>query len=326
MTKFKSAFYLLHRLGQVPLSYPSSQLSSLDIMNTRQPSTPKGVDPPRIPFASAEALLWGPELKKQHAYLLTEMRALQKQHEGYNTRIQMTEAVGDVTEAVVAQIHHLEQKIAVIEAEDEDRAFEKWAAGELARLGIFVDANKNIRQKQIKLETEVLKVTEDMDGLKGVSTGLEDLLRRIDVLERRREEDTQRIQRLEDEVVRLEENEAGKQAEMENNVQARSDTRLEPSRVRVMAPSPSLIGNFSIPRSMQSMSTPDLSSPRLTSDYSNSYCKPSRRISASPQTLAVDTSDSTTEPDDELVPLPKPNTGFTRKELQVPQSPAMETK
>jgi len=297
-------------------------------MNTRRPSTPKGAgaDPPRIPFASAEALLWGPELKKQHAYLLTEIHALQKQHEGYNTRIQMAEAIADAIEAATAQIRHLEQKIAVIEAEDENKAFEKWAAGELARLGTFVDANKNIRQKQIELETEVLRVTEDMDGLKGIPTGFRDLLRRLDVLERRRDEDTQRIQRLEGDIVRLEVKEAEKEVEMENNVQAQSDTRLEPSRVKVMGPSPSLIGDFSIPRPMQSMSRLDLSSPRLIGDYSNSYCKPTRKTSASPQTLAVDTSDSTTEPDDELMPLPKRDSGFTRKEVQVPQGPAIQTK
>ncbi|KAA8617156.1 hypothetical protein PtrSN002B_008415 [Pyrenophora tritici-repentis] len=103
-------------------------------MTTRRPSTPKDAGPPRMPFASAEALIWGPELKKQHAYLLTEMRALQKQHEGYNARIQTTEAVAGAAEAATARIRHLEQKLVAIETEGDDKAFEKWAAEELARV------------------------------------------------------------------------------------------------------------------------------------------------------------------------------------------------
>ncbi|KAG9382137.1 hypothetical protein A1F94_007791 [Pyrenophora tritici-repentis] len=171
-------------------------------MTTRRPSTPKDAGPPRMPFASAEALIWGPELKKQHAYLLTEMRALQKQHEGYNARIQTTEAVAGAAEAATARIRHLEQKLVAIETEGDDKAFEKWAAEELARVSTFVDVNKNVRQKMIELDTVVSRVTEDVDGIKGVEAGFEGVMRRLEFLEHRRMEDAKKIQRLEGEMAR----------------------------------------------------------------------------------------------------------------------------
>ncbi|RMZ66597.1 5-azacytidine resistance azr1 [Pyrenophora seminiperda CCB06] len=268
-------------------------------MNTRRPSTPKDAGSPRMSFASAEALLWGPEMKKQHAYLLTEMRTLQKQYESYDTRIQATETIADAAEAATTKLRHLEQKVAAMEAEDEDKAFEKWASGELARLNVFVDANKSVRQKQVELCTEVLRVTEDIDMLKGVPTDLKDVLRHLELLERGRREDALKIERLEREVIRL-----GNDKEVEERMgKERSGARSRQNRARLAVSPLGLVG-----------------------DYSNSYSKPGRRTATPPRTLAADTSDSTTEPDDELMRLPRPCPTFSREQVQVPQSPANQMK
>ena len=172
-------------------------------MAPRRPSTADEASPSRIPFAAAEALLWGPEMKKQHAYLLTEMRALQKQHGGYDVRIQATEAVAAASEAATARIRHLEQQIAAIEAEDDDKAFEKWASGEMTRLSIFVDTNKNVRQKQIELDTEVSHISENLGKLERIPTDLKTVLRRLDNLEHGQIDDAHRIRSLEGEIERL---------------------------------------------------------------------------------------------------------------------------
>jgi myosin heavy subunit len=173
-------------------------------MASRRPSTAStDAGPSRIPFASAEALLWGPEMKQQHAYLLTEMRALQREHQGYDARIQQTEAVAEAAEAATSRIRQLEQQLAAIEAEDDDKVWEKWASGELTQLRIFVDTNKHVRQKQIELSNEVSHIAEDLDKVKNSPADLQAVLRRLDLLETGRKEDARRIKSLEGEVTRL---------------------------------------------------------------------------------------------------------------------------
>ncbi|KAL1795142.1 hypothetical protein ACET3X_006958 [Alternaria dauci] len=171
-------------------------------MAPRRPSTAGEIDS-RMPFASAEVLLWGPEMKQQHAHLLTEMRKLQRQHEEYDARIRTTEHVAEAAEAATSRVRHLEQKLAAIEAEDDDKAFEKWAVGEMKRLGIFVDTNKHVRQKQIELDNVMSHATEDLDKLRQVPRDLQNVLLRLDVLEAGRTEDTRRIRSLEKEVTHL---------------------------------------------------------------------------------------------------------------------------
>ncbi|EDU50470.1 predicted protein [Pyrenophora tritici-repentis Pt-1C-BFP] len=280
-------------------------------MTTRRPSTPKDAGPPRMPFASAEALIWGPELKKQHAYLLTEMRALQKQHEGYNARIQTTEAVAGAAEAATARIRHLEQKLVAIETEGDDKAFEKWAAEELARVSTFVDVNKNVRQKMIELDTVVSRVTEDVDGIKGVEAGFEGVMRRLEFLEHRRMEDAKKIQRLEGEMARV-----GKKEEEQRK--SKSKERL------IFGDERRLVGDYSIPGSTQSMTRRMESNHALNDEYPNPYFNPNRRTATPPQTLDADTSDSATEPDDDLMILPKSGLQFIPEEVQVPQSPVIQ--
>jgi len=171
-------------------------------MGPRRPSSATDVDS-RMPFASAEALLWGPEMKQQHVHLLTEMRTLQQHHEEYEARIRSTEHVAEAAEAATSRVRHLEQQLAAIEAEDDDKAFEKWAAGEMTRLGIFVDTNKHVRQKQIELDSVVSHAVDDLDKLKHVPRELKGVLRRLDLLEAGRNQDARRIRGLEQEVTRL---------------------------------------------------------------------------------------------------------------------------
>ena len=171
-------------------------------MGPRRPSSATDVDS-RMPFASAGALLWGPEMKQQHAHLLTEMRTLQKHHGEYEARIRSTEHVAEAAEAATSRVRHLEQQLAAIEAEDDDKAFEKWAAGEMTRLGIFVDTNKHVRQKQIELDNVVSHAVDGLDKLKQVPRELKGVLRRLDLLEAGRNQDARRIESLEQEVTRL---------------------------------------------------------------------------------------------------------------------------
>jgi hypothetical protein len=211
------------------------QFHLLDSMNPRRPSSAStDASSSRMPFASAEALLWGPEMKQQHTYLLTEMRALERQHEAYDARIQQTEAAAEAAEAATARIRHLEQKLAAIQAVDDDKAFEKWASGEMTRLGIFVDTNKHVRQKQIELCNEVSHIAEDLDQLKNGPTDLKALLWRIDLLENGRKEDARRIKSLEGEVTRLI---TGRPGSSRSTVSSRSNPHRNNGIRRTITPS-----------------------------------------------------------------------------------------
>ncbi|EUC37434.1 hypothetical protein COCCADRAFT_33345 [Bipolaris zeicola 26-R-13] len=172
-------------------------------MTSRRPSTANDAGSSRMPFTSAEALLWGPEMKKQHAFLLTEMRTLQKQHEGYDARIRATEAVAAAAEPIAVQVRHLEQQLSAIEAGNNDKTFEKWASGEMTRLSVFVDTNKNIQQKQIELGNKVSSLSEMLEKLSRRPMELDTVLRRLELLEHNRKENADRIQSLEREIGRL---------------------------------------------------------------------------------------------------------------------------
>lgn len=174
-------------------------------------------------------------MKKQHAYLLTEMRALQKRHEEHNARIRTTETVTEAAEAATARIRDLEQQFAAIEAKLEDKVFEKWASGKITRLGVFVDTNKDVRQKQSEFATKVSHVSEKLDRCLRDNVGIEDVLRRLDVLEHGRREDAERIQGLEREVDRLRslwQRDASCPMQSRTDVQSREEVRKEliPSR------------------------------------------------------------------------------------------------
>lgn len=182
--------------------------------------------PQRLPFATAEALLWGPELRQQHEWLLKEMRALQTQHEAYDFRIQTTEAAAEAAEAATSRVRHVEQQIVAMEAVDNDRAFEKWATEEITRLRIFADRNQSIRQKQVELEKEVSDVVDGMDRMKDVSNGLRNLLQRIEVLESCRKQDAQQIKALEANIVVL-------KSAHHDPVMSKVDSRAKDAHMRI---------------------------------------------------------------------------------------------
>ncbi|KAF1942563.1 hypothetical protein EJ02DRAFT_402057 [Clathrospora elynae] len=167
------------------------------MMTPRRSSTAiTDVGPSRISFASAEALLWGPEMRNQHEWLLTKMQALQSEHEAYDARIQSTEAAAEAAEAATSRIRHIEQQLAAMEAEDQDKVFERWAAEEMTHLKIFVDRNQHVRQKQIELEKAVSHVSDDLAKIRDVPVDVKSLLCRLELLEAGRKEDTNRIKSL----------------------------------------------------------------------------------------------------------------------------------
>lgn len=139
-------------------------------------------------------------MKKQHAYLLSEMRALQKQHEEYDARIRTTEAIAEAAEAAATQIRDLEQQLVAIETKDGNKVFEKWASDEITRLGMFAVANESLGQRQIEVDAKVSHISENLDRLLRGHVDLEGVLRRLDFLENDRREDAKRIQKLEREV------------------------------------------------------------------------------------------------------------------------------
>lgn len=159
--------------------------------------TQNDAGPQRLPYAAAEALLWGPEMKKQHTWLLAEMRALQTQHKIYDTRIQNTEVAAEAAEAATSRIRHLEQQLAAIEAVDSEKVFEKWASAEINQLKVFRDDNKHVRQRQIDLEKDRADVGDEFEAIKHVPGALKSLVRRVDILEACRKEDFDRLQYLE---------------------------------------------------------------------------------------------------------------------------------
>ena len=160
--------------------------------------------PPRMPFAHAEALLWWPELRKQHAWLLGEMRTVQAEHEAYNSRIQKVEAVAEAAETAALGLRDMEQQIAALEAVDKDKTFEKWATEEMTRLKTFADTNQSVRQKQAELETSISNVADELGRLGDVAVNLKSLQQRLDVLETGRKHDADHIKDLELKIASLE--------------------------------------------------------------------------------------------------------------------------
>jgi hypothetical protein len=154
-------------------------------------------------FEAAEALLWGKETYNQHTALYGRMRELEDQHRAYGARIQATEAVAEAAEAATARIRHIEQQVAAIESDEHDRAFDKWVGAEIDNLKIFVDKNKNVRQKQIEFDKQVTDLAETLDKIRNTPKLVEDLLRRIGLLENERTEDAGQIRQLEKDVTRI---------------------------------------------------------------------------------------------------------------------------
>jgi hypothetical protein len=169
----------------------------------RRGSTQKPSESQRMPFEAAEALLWGKETHREHQFLFPRMKELEEQHQAYDARIQATEAVTEAAEAATSRIRRIEQRIAAIESDEQDRPFDKWVEREIATFKGFVEHNKTVRQKQIELETKISDLEDSVDRCKDTSKDVEILLDRISRLEAGSINDAERIKRLEKAVLNL---------------------------------------------------------------------------------------------------------------------------
>jgi hypothetical protein len=160
-------------------------------------------DQQRMPFAAAEALHWGKKTHDEHKFIHSRMYELEEHHRAYNARIEATEAVAEAAEAATARIRHIEQQVAAIESEEQDRPFDKWVQGEVQAFKMFVEKNKTVRQKQIELETKISGLEDSVDKAKDVAVDLEILMERITRLEGDRIKDANSIEKLEGEVTGL---------------------------------------------------------------------------------------------------------------------------
>ncbi|KAF1912430.1 hypothetical protein BDU57DRAFT_364252 [Ampelomyces quisqualis] len=168
------------------------------------PSSAHG-DPQRMPFDAAEALLWGKKTHNEHKFLFPRMRELEEQHRAYDTRIQATETIAEAAEAATSRIRRIEQQIAAIESDEQDRPFDKWVQEEITAVKGFMEKNKSVRQKQVELENKMAALEESVDKSREASSSrdIEILLERISRLENERIGNTNRITRLERDVIEL---------------------------------------------------------------------------------------------------------------------------
>jgi predicted RNase H-like nuclease (RuvC/YqgF family) len=160
-------------------------------------------DAQRMPMAAAEALHWGKETYNQHTRLFKRMSELEEQHRVCDTRIQATEAIAEAAEAATSRIRRIEQQVAAIESDEQDRPFEKWVEEEITSFKGFVEKNKTVRQKQIELDKQVSNLEDSFDKIKKASRDSEILLHRIGRLENDRIDDANRIRRLENDLAAL---------------------------------------------------------------------------------------------------------------------------
>ncbi|KAH7086688.1 hypothetical protein FB567DRAFT_592559 [Paraphoma chrysanthemicola] len=173
-----------------------------------QPSRPSSSQashgPQRMPIEAAEALLWGKATRDEQKRLYSRVHELMKQHQNYETRIQSTEVIAEAAEAATARIRSIEKKVEAIESDEHDRPFDKWAEAEIETFKIFVEKNKNVRQKQLELERQVSSVTDEIDKIsRDASHEVEILQARIGRLETDRMNDANTIRKLERDVANL---------------------------------------------------------------------------------------------------------------------------
>jgi chromosome segregation ATPase len=183
-----------------------------------------------MPFEAAEALLWGRETQREHQFLFPRMKELEEQHQSYDTRIQATEAVAEAAEAATSRIRRIEQQVAAIESDEQDRPFDKWVEGEITGFKGFMEQNKTVRQKQVELETKISDLEDGVDKAKDACRDVEILLNRIGRLENERANDANRIKRLEKELLNLTSTRS-KQAKETNDLQTVMARPTLPKRV-----------------------------------------------------------------------------------------------
>jgi hypothetical protein len=269
-------------------------------------------EPPRMPFEAAEALLWGRETHREHRFLFPRMKELEEQHQAYNARIQTIEVVTDAAEAATSRIRRIEQQVAAIESDEQDRPFDKWVEGEIAGFKGFMEQNKTVRQKQIELEAKISDIEDGVDKAKDVSRDVEILLNRIGRLENERFNDTTRIKRLEKELLNLASMRPN-QAEGTNHLVdmrpslASSKYAGRPLRVQAIFPKQAKETNDPITAMAQMASSKYMGRP----------------LSARGDLEASDAADETE--DEEILPVYREKQPEAEK-IQVPQSPTIVSK
>lgn len=158
---------------------------------------------PRLTMEGAEALLWHKRTHEDQAYLLGRMRELEEQHRDYDARIQATETIAEAAEAATSRVRRIEQQVAAIESDEQDRPFDKWAEGEISGFKSYIEKNKNVRQKQIELDEKFSRLEDSVDKAKDSSKDVSSLLSRIARLETDHISDANRIRSLEADVTSL---------------------------------------------------------------------------------------------------------------------------
>lgn len=157
----------------------------------------------RMPFQAAEALLWGRKTHNEHVHLYSRMRELEEQHRDYDTRIQAAEVIAEAADAATARVRRVEQQVAAIESDEQDRPFDKWVQGEVSTFKTFIEGNKSVRQKQVELEGRLSRIEDSVDKTRDTPLDFELLLERIARLERDHISDANRIRKLETDVTIL---------------------------------------------------------------------------------------------------------------------------
>ncbi|KAL5121247.1 hypothetical protein ACEQ8H_000715 [Pleosporales sp. CAS-2024a] len=170
---------------------------------SRPGSAQSSSDRQRMPFAAAEALLWGKKTAEEHHFIHSRMRELEDHHRAYNNRIKATEVIAEAAEAAITRIRRVEQQVAAIESDDRDRPFDKWVEGEVATFKVFAEKNKTVRQKQIELEGKISSLEDSVDKAKDVAMDLEILMERISRMDNERIKDSALISKLQGEVAEL---------------------------------------------------------------------------------------------------------------------------
>ncbi|KAJ4346263.1 hypothetical protein N0V95_005528 [Ascochyta clinopodiicola] len=175
------------------------------ISNTpRRPSTAQpGSLSTRMSYEAGEALLWERQNHRVNAHLSIQVKELQARNDAYSARIQATESIAEAAEAAVHKVKQMETRIAAIEADDQDRPFDAYAKEAISQIQIFVDSHKGVRQKLSGLEQSVNTLSEDVEDVRDARGLLNNVVRRLDVLEDQRREDRRKVRELEKEVEEL---------------------------------------------------------------------------------------------------------------------------
>jgi len=157
----------------------------------------------RMPLEAAEALLWGKQTRDEHVYLYERMKQLEQQHRDYDARIQDAETIAVAADAATARVRRVEQQVAAIESDEQDRPFDKWAEEEISGFKKFIEKHMNVRQKQIELEEKISHMEDSAGQARDVSKDIEILLDRIARLEQDHISDANQIRKLESDVNNL---------------------------------------------------------------------------------------------------------------------------